>query len=622
MRLSTFLAGSLLGFSCLSAVASSQPAAGEPTPEQFAHARELAQSAMIIDTHVDVPYRLKEEWEDVTQSTAKGNFDYPRARQGGLDIPFMSIYTPSSTEADGSAFQLANELIDSMEALVGRAPDRFVVVRSPDEARAAKAAGKIGIAFGMENGSPVKAKLQNIQYFHDRGVRYITLAHSMSNHISDSSYDKNRQWNGLSPFGREVIEEMNRLGIMVDISHVSDEAFYDVLEVTRAPVIASHSSARHFTPGFERNMSDEMIVALAKNGGVIQINYGSSFLTAAANQWFTEMGEARTAWMQETGNEQDSEAGKAWAKAYRDERPLPFASLSDVADHIDHVVKLVGHEHVGIGSDFDGVGDSLPEGLKDVTSYPALIAELLRRGYTDEQLVAILGGNTLRVWSEVEEYARRHAAGQWLEQPSAPSVGMANPAAVYCQYLGGKTVAQTTDGGAKSTLCQLPDGQSCEQWALYRGSCSLDAEISKPFEFCSAISNTPVLPVPAAGSRPLLPSALLPSMRAQGLAKADQPPEVQLAARWRCMEQAVYVCPIGANLPCEEPANLGQAPSQALKDFCAATPDTDTIPAYVTGRATVYSWSCKGGEATPGEQLFHADAQGYLAEFWHKLQQR
>jgi membrane dipeptidase len=409
MRFSHVLAGSLLSLS-ISATADSQPDTAAPTPEQISQARELAQRVMIVDTHIDVPIRLNGAWEDVSQAAPEGEFDYPRAVQGGLNVPFMSIFTPSSTEAEGSAFQMANGLIDSMEALVGRSPDKFVIVRSPAEARAAQAAGKIGIALGMENGSPVKAKLENIKFFYDRGVRYITLAHGMSNHISDSSYDKNRQWDGLSPFGREVVEEMNRLGIMVDISHVSDEAFFDALEVSKVPMIASHSSARHFTPGFERNMSDELIQALAQHGGVIQINYASSFLTREANEWQVKFAAARTAWEAETGNLPDGDAGREWSKAYRLQSPFPYASIADVADHIDHVVKLTGIEHVGIGSDYDGVGDSLPVGLKDVSTYPALIAELLRRGYSEEQLIALLGANLLRVWQQAEDYATRERA--------------------------------------------------------------------------------------------------------------------------------------------------------------------------------------------------------------------
>lgn len=411
MRFSIILTGALLGLTCLSTVAETTPAAAEPTPQptaaQYAQAEALAQSAMIIDTHIDVPIRLHESWADVSQATVDGDFDYPRAVEGGLNVPFMSIYTPASMEADGGSYQLANVLIDSMEALVGRAPDKFVIVRNPSEAQAAKAAGKMGLALGMENGSPLEGKLENLQFFYDRGIRYITLAHSLSNHIADSSYDKNRQWNGLSPFGKEVVEEMNLLGIMVDVSHVSDAAFYQALEISEVPVIASHSSARHFTPDFERNMSDEMIRALASNGGLIQINFGSSFIKAEATEWYTAMGIARTAWLEATGNSAEGEEVKAWSKAYRQEHEFPRATVADVADHIDHVVNLVGHEYVGIGSDYDGVGDSLPTGLQSVATYPVLIAELLRRGYTEDQLVAILGGNLLRVWDEVEDYARK-----------------------------------------------------------------------------------------------------------------------------------------------------------------------------------------------------------------------
>lgn len=355
-------------------------------------------------------------------------------------------------------------------------------------------------------------------------------------------------------------------------------------------------------------MSDEMIQALAQKGGVIQINYGSSFLTQAANDWRLKFAAAETAWEEETGNSAESEAGKAWSKAYREEIPFPFASLSDVADHIDHVVKLTSHEHVGIGSDYDGVGDSLPVGLKDVSTYPALIAELLRRGYTEEQLLAILGGNTLRVWQQVEDFANSQRSSQ------------DNPAAVYCRYLGGQQVTgQDVNGGANS-LCQLADGQSCEQWALYRGSCELKAEIKEPFEFCATIGDTSVLPAADEASRRLLPQALLAPMREQGLVKTDQPEEFQLAAHWRCMDSAVYVCPIGANLPCGEPANLSQTPSAAMQEFCVANPASEGIPAYITGRATIFQWSCADGVAVAGKQQFTADAHGYLAEFWYRLE--
>ena len=366
----------------------------------------LAQRAIIVDTHIDVPYRLFDDWVDVTKSTGDGDFDYERARSGGLNIPFMSIYTPAEAEEEGTSYALANQLIDSVEALVGRAPGKFAIVKTTHDAKKAMEDGLIGLAMGMENGSPIDGKLENLAFFHDRGISYITLAHALSNHISDSSYDEERKWNGLSPFGKKVVAEMNRLGIMVDISHVTDEAFYQVLEISKAPVIASHSSPRHFTPGWERNMSDEMIKALAKNGGVIQINFGSSFVSQAAWEWYEAMDEVRTTYLEANGLDEHGDESEQFEKDYRREHPYPFATLDDLVANFEHVIGLVGAEHVGIGSDFDGVGDSLPEGMKDVSYYPALIEALLKREYTVDNIKAIMGGNLMRVWREVEDHAQ------------------------------------------------------------------------------------------------------------------------------------------------------------------------------------------------------------------------
>jgi len=388
---------------CLAALSAVLPVAGAQA-DNAQTAAGLAREYLLIDTHIDVPERLEGNWEDVTRATREGDFDYERARRGGLDIPFMSIYTAAEAEAEGSSYSLANRSIDRVEALVGRAPEKFTLVRTAREAVAAKAAGLIGLAMGMENGSPIDGRLENVAFFKDRGISYITLTHSLSNHISDSSYDQNRQWNGLSPFGRELVAEMNRLGIMIDISHVSDEAFYQVLELSRAPVIASHSSARHFTPGWERNMSDDMIRALAAGGGVIMVNFGSSFLTEEANQWFDRMQEARETYLKENGLDEHAQEIGAFVSQYRADHPFPFASLDDLVAHFEHIIDLVGVAHVGIGSDFDGVGDSLPTGMKDVSFYPALIAKLLDKGHTPEDIEAILGGNLLRVWRAVEEY--------------------------------------------------------------------------------------------------------------------------------------------------------------------------------------------------------------------------
>lgn len=374
-------------------------------------AQELAHKSLIADTHIDVPYRLEESWADVSVGTEGGDFDYPRAKKGGLDLPFMSIYTPASMEsADGDAsgnYQLANQLIDSVEAIAARAPEKFMLVYSTRDAKEATRSNRIGLAMGMENGSPINHDLKNVQFFADRGIRYITLAHGLSNHISDSSYDDNRRWGGLSPFGKEVVAEMNRVGVMIDISHVTDDAFFQVMELSKVPVIASHSSPRHFTPGWERNMSDEMITALAKNGGVIQINFGSGFLRQQAREWYDTMDAKRTEYLEANGHDEHGSESQQFEKDYRVKNPYPYATMDDLMASFEHVINLVGPEHVGIGSDFDGVGDSLPEGMKDVSYFPMLIEELLKKEYSVEVIRGILGGNLMRVWSEVEAYAKK-----------------------------------------------------------------------------------------------------------------------------------------------------------------------------------------------------------------------
>ena len=364
---------------------------------------ELAQRLLLIDTHVDIPYRLEEGMRDISGPVEEFNFDLPRARRGGLDVPFMSIYIPARHQRTGDAMAVADRLLDMMDGILSEHPDHFRKVISSEQVRALPA-GIVGMAFGMENGAPLQ-DLAALQHFFERGIRYVTLTHGEDNHICDSSYDKARTWKGLSPYGRELVREMNRTGMMIDVSHVSDDTFYQVLEGTAAPVIASHSSCRHFTPGWERNMDDDMIRALAENGGVIQINFGSAFLTAEAQQQSNEFWTARSAYLDEHGYPEGGAEADAFRDSYWDSRTKLFATVADVADHIDHVVELVGIDHVGFGSDFDGVGDSLPVGLKSVADYPALLDELLRRGYTEDELEKVAGGNLLRVWSRVERLA-------------------------------------------------------------------------------------------------------------------------------------------------------------------------------------------------------------------------
>ena len=367
-------------------------------------AYELAHTYIITDGHIDVPWRLNDGYEDLSVRTKGGDFDYIRAKEGGLDVPFMSIYVPSSYQETGGAKEKADSLIDLVHRIANDHPDKFEVAYSPNDGDRIFSQGKIALPMGMENGAPIEDDLNNVAYFHKRGIRYITLTHAKDNLICDSSYDTTNTWDGLSPFGRQVVAEMNRVGIMVDISHVTDAVINQVLDMAKAPVIASHSSCRKFTPGWQRNMGDPEIKRLKENGGVIQINYGSSFVTQASQDKRQANTDKVAAYAKKNGLEQGDEQLKVYANKVSKDNPI-YADITEVIDHIDHVVKLAGIDHVGIGSDYDGVGDSLPYGLKDVSSYPNLIYHLLKRGYSDEDIAKICYKNIWRVWKEVESVA-------------------------------------------------------------------------------------------------------------------------------------------------------------------------------------------------------------------------
>jgi membrane dipeptidase len=370
-------------------------------------AEELSQKFIITDGHIDLPWRLhKNGYEDVSVRTPGGDFDYIRAKQGGLDAPFMSIYVPATYQVTGGAKEMALELMNSVKRITTDHPDKFEMAYSISDVERIFNEGKIALPMGMENGAPIEGDLNNIQFFFDEGIRYITLTHSEDNDICDSSYNLGeRTHKGLSNFGKEVVLEMNRVGVMVDISHVSDEAFYQVMDVTKVPAIASHSSARHFTPGFERNMSDEMIKRLAENGGVIQINFGSSFVTKESQDKRSKNAEVVAAFAKENNLESDDSKVKEYAKQVALNNPV-FCDVTDVADHFDHVVNLVGIDHVAFGSDYDGVGDTLPYGLKDASTFPNLIYHLLKRGYSEEDIEKICYKNIWRVWKATEDFAK------------------------------------------------------------------------------------------------------------------------------------------------------------------------------------------------------------------------
>lgn len=302
-------------------------------------------------------------------------------------------------------------MIDGVEALVQRHPDKFAILTSPGDAQRLLKDGRVLLPLGMENGAPLGDKLANVQFFFDRGVRYITLAHSAANRIADSSYALEKKWNGLSPFGRDVVREMNRLGIMVDVSHLGDASAAEAIALSTVPVIASHSAFRHLTPGFERNISDELAKAVAARGGVVQVPFGTFFIspdsvadTLARFRAINEF-DKRNAELKAQGQpEQDR---KAFDKAWADAHPPHQSTLAQVLDQIDYGVKLIGVDHVGIGSDFDGVDGELPPELKTVADFPHLVAGLQARRYSDADIRKILGGNLLRAWAAIEAGASR-----------------------------------------------------------------------------------------------------------------------------------------------------------------------------------------------------------------------
>ncbi|MCX5647028.1 MAG: dipeptidase [Phycisphaerae bacterium] len=383
-------------------LAGAQSARAETDVELRKKADRLAHEILLLDTHLDTPFELQKRMQDISGRIEGGHFDYVRARQGGLDALFMAVYVAPEYEEKGGAKAYADGTIDMIEGFARVWPDQFALVTSVDGIKAGFGSGRVSILLGIENGSALEDDLGNVQHFYDRGVRYITLAHSKNNHICDSSFDDGPKWHGLSPFGRELIARMNRVGMMIDVSHVSDETFHQVLELSQAPVVATHSSCRCFTPGWHRNMSDDMIRRLAQKGGVMQVNFGSMFVDPAVNAQFEKLRQEVLAYIQANhlqGEERSRYVEQRWKQAQ-----LGKASVGDVANHIDHIAKLVGVDHVGLGSDFDGVTE-VPVGLEDVSAYPNLMYELLKRGYGAQDIRKICGENFLQVWTQIEKSA-------------------------------------------------------------------------------------------------------------------------------------------------------------------------------------------------------------------------
>jgi len=382
-----------------------------PPAEAERTAEKVLQQAIIIDTHADTPQMMLDEGYDVAQPDSPFMVSIPKMRQGHLGAEFFSIWV-DVTWPKQDLIHRALDLIDVVDEQVRRHSDVLGMATTADEIVRVHLQGKFAILMGVEGGHIVEDDLRVLDIYYRLGVRYMTLTHTANTDWADSSGDRPK-WNGLTDFGKQVVERMNRLGMMVDISHVSDKTFYDALAVSKAPVIASHSSCRALCD-VPRNMSDDMIRALAKNGGVIDINFYSGFLSQAYADAYkkiekeldTNLAAARARY-----------AGQGKRLPYLEEekieqaliKDLPAPSYTVIADHIDHAVKVGGIDHVGLGSDFDGI-DSAPKGMEDVSKLPDLVRELARRGYSEQDLRKILGGNLLRVMRQVERTGREMRA--------------------------------------------------------------------------------------------------------------------------------------------------------------------------------------------------------------------
>jgi membrane dipeptidase len=380
---------------------------GAPADELANRARKLHFSSIVLDTHADTPQRLLFENFDLDHRDPHGHLDILRMREGGLNAVFLSIWTPSEMSGP-KGVKRALDLIDAVREQVRRHPQALVLVTSAEGVRRAHAQGKITVLMGMEGGHMIDNDLGLLRIYAALGIRYLTLTHGSNTDWADSSTDEPKH-NGLTPFGKSVVRELNRLGVLVDISHVSDKTFYDVVETSRAPMIASHSSCRALCD-VPRNMTDEMIRALAKKGGVIQINYNTGFLSqelAEARRKISKELDARDAATQKRYGENEALVIREQERTRREltaEGKLPRVSWEKIVEHIDHVVKLVGADHVGLGSDCDGA--AMPEGMEDCSKLPRVTEALLRKGYSDADIRKILGGNTLRVMEETERVSR------------------------------------------------------------------------------------------------------------------------------------------------------------------------------------------------------------------------
>ena len=383
--------------------------------ELWQKALQIHRSAIVIDTHNDITSPMVDEDYDLaTPSEGKFHTDLKRMQKGGMTGEFFSIYVSRSYVKEGGAARRALDMIDSVYRQAERHPQKLTMAYSAADIRKAKQQGKIAALMGIEGGHAIENSLMSLRAFYRLGIRYMTLTHSNTNDWADASTDA-AQHNGLSDFGKEVVKEMNRLGMLIDVSHVSDKTMQDVLEISTAPIIASHSSARALA-NHPRNIPDDLLKKFAKNGGVVMVNFFSGFI----DQKYIDTRRERNEKLK-TQLEEIDQLYKNDSKKLGEERekllatiPLPKTPLSVLIDHFDHIVKVAGIDHVGIGSDFDGVPD-LPEDMQDIAQLPSITYELLKRGYSEADVRKVLGENFLRAFAQAEKVAKtssRQISGQ------------------------------------------------------------------------------------------------------------------------------------------------------------------------------------------------------------------
>ena len=370
-------------------------------------ARELHRQCLVVDGHNDLPWTMREKaassfkQADIAQPQPRFHTDIPRLRQGNVGAQFWSAYVPAETSQERRAAHYTLEQIDLIHRMIKRYPDVFEMASTADDIERIHKSGKIASMIGVEGGHSIENSLSLLRVFYGLGVRYMTLTHSDTLDWADSATDTAKH-DGLSPFGEEVVRTMNELGMLVDISHVSQATMEDVLRVSQAPIIASHSSARAVADHV-RNVPDEVLVKVKENGGVVMVNYFSGFVVPESARQMTEMFNVRRELKKKYPDETEfNREYNRWKSSHK----MEPGTIHDVVDHIDHIAKVAGVEHVGIGSDFDGVS-TLPVQLEDVSTYPLITQALLDRGYTDQQIKQIMGLNLLRVMREAEQVAGR-----------------------------------------------------------------------------------------------------------------------------------------------------------------------------------------------------------------------